>query len=766
MAVLRFPAVGMWLFVLVHSALIFLPTSKGASVANWTERERLERDLAIWPSSTNSNVSYITENRNTELAAQAAAQLLMEGSQMTERLAALFEKATSPTCRELVLKHFGYFVASLGREEALPFSKVKLNNTCPEPVYEDWNNLPEGVHLGLLQNRSYQPPRDVAEYIDDPNNLKLLYVVLAHDKPGSVVRLVESLDGPNGRLTNSFVIHVDGKESSDATHLEIMEYASTKANVHVLENPHRIRVNWGGFTMVNATLQMLKYATGHLPGTSALDFHKVVHLSHTTYPLASNTEIRHELAKYPLDANFFQVVMRPHRTPSWNYFVECDDQLHRIFHLPVPTNATAGYELFQSSQWFIMSREFAEYLAAARPGSFVYDFLPYAEHVVVADETFFGTVLRNTEFCTKHVNRNYLYLEFDRWESDVPVEERDSRKCMMKNANHCGRSPMHLTLQDAPMLELSDNLFARKFTEETLKDVVDDWRIERELDIQEFSKDPSKRRPRTRGDLEFEGHGVLIVAKQTVQDPAPLCLGLGETGNDIKLHPCFHDWVPPNLLPTWETGAVIVEETLPNNRWEFAPCTQSAGRLERDPTTGSHSVAFSENSTWSVVGPRCMLKQMDGVRSGRCWDGETKGQGGPNATHVYPCLSNLWGQLVSFGDGRIAPPGSLFTALFEKRVEFWKKKGTVVYPYRCLAETYKFATEHINSTAIGSGRIITTPCNNLEDDETRILEWVFVPFIMEDNGVEDDSEEAPSDSCTIEHAPPFATVSESCPTYS
>ena len=151
------------------------------------------------------------------------------------------------------------------------------------------------------------------------------------------------------------------------------------------------------------------------------------------------------------------------RSKTWNYFVECDDALHRIYQLPVPTHATHGFDLFETSQWWIISRDFAEYLAAARPGTFVHQFLPYAQHVVVSDEHFFGTILRNTEFCLTHVNRNYLHMEFDTWESDVPPSQRDARKCIMKDPHHCGRSPRTLTMaDDGPLLELSDNLFARK----------------------------------------------------------------------------------------------------------------------------------------------------------------------------------------------------------------------------------------------------------------------------------------------------------------
>ena len=56
-------------------------------------------------------------------------------------------------------------------------------------------------------------------------------------------------------------------------------------------------------------------------------------------------------------------------TPSlWNYFVECDDALHRIYRL-YTLNKKHGkvVDICTSSQWFVASWEFAWYLA--RPPS-------------------------------------------------------------------------------------------------------------------------------------------------------------------------------------------------------------------------------------------------------------------------------------------------------------------------------------------------------------------------------------------------------------
>ena len=454
-----------------------------------TKHEDLQRTLHIDLHDNNS-----PENVNLDLATadarDAARQVLQRiGSSVQDRLTAMFAKTKTPECRALIGEHFGYYLNAIGKEESLPFAQAKFQNECPEPVL-DFDNLPNGTHLGIVQNRTYQPPRNETEYIDHPDDLKLCYGILTHDDAEATIRLIQVLyeDG------HVFVIHVDGKETSDETYHTLVEYAVSRVHVHVVANHQRVRVNWGGFSMVNATLQMLQYAFAideDPGGRSPLDFHKFVHLAASSYPLASNHEIRQQLASFPLDANFLHVIMKPTRPGPqvWHYFVECDDALHRIYRLPPLQNATAGVELYTSSQWFIISREFAYYIAVAEPGTFVHDYLEYAQHVVVADETFFGTVVRNTHFCTKHHNRNFLHLQFDRWESDLPAKHRDERKCMMVDPDRrlrfispvpipftsnsrsvplflvfsdCGRSPTTMTVDYADILELSDDLFARK----------------------------------------------------------------------------------------------------------------------------------------------------------------------------------------------------------------------------------------------------------------------------------------------------------------
>lgn len=702
-----------------------------------------------------------------------AARQVMEriGFSLETRLTKMFEKAKTADCRAKIGEHLGYFVNAIGKEVSLPFTDVKFENECDEEKY-DLDDLPDGMNIGDVQNRTYQPPRNETEYIDDPENLQLLYGVLTHDNANATIRLIEALHEEG----HSFVVHVDGKPSSEETYEQIAAYASTRDYVHILSHPHRVRVNWGGFSMVNATMQILKYAFAiDRPRNPPLKFHKFVHIASTSYPIKSNTAIRRTIASYPLDANMVNVVFKPTNpsSHSWHYFVECDDAVHRIYRLPPQTEDAngEGIDLYTSSQWFVLSREFAKYLAQAVPGTFVHQFLEYAEHVVVADETFFGTVLRNTPFCHKHHNDNFLHVQFDRWENEIKEAQRDERKCLFPDPDHCGRSPTTMTLDYVGVLELSGYLFARKFLDEVdsqIKDVIDLNRAREDQELRGLRDDEESLLQKDKFDPSFEGHGVLIVARETIQDETPLCLGLGDTRNKMRLVPCFQDWVLPTLAVGWETGAVIEEETVLHNRWDLGPCS-SDGNLERL----QNGTMKMTPGMYSPAGPRCLLRQMDGLRAGRCVDGESERTQPGGEMQVFPCTKR-WHQFVSFGNGTLAPMGSMHTTVPEHIIRRIESTGYDQHPYMCVGVMGRgnmdeeewgedqggddeegpaaIKEEPVDGAGDMDGaddleneddlngdevlplknwngeQVITTKCSNVG----AVIDWVFVPYIVED----------------------------------
>lgn len=159
----------------------------------------------------------------------------------------------------------------------------------------------------------------------------------------------------------------------------------------------------------------------------------------------------------------------------------------------------------------------------------------------------------------------------------------------MKNPDHCGRSPTTMTVDYLPVLELSGDLFARKFddvAEPLVKDYIDhrrandEARFKREAELTKDKKENGTEAELPLEEWEFQGEGVMIVAKETIGDDVPLCMGLSEEGNKVMLQPCFKEDVPSTLSPQWEAGAVIIEETAGLNRWDIGPCS-SDGELKR-----------------------------------------------------------------------------------------------------------------------------------------------------------------------------------------
>ena len=240
-------------------------------IASTTEENEWVTDHQRHLKETHVDFSQIDLNGSpTDAAWKAVTELTLD---LQQRITTLFEKTKTPECRALIAEHFGYFMKAIATETPLPFTHVKFNNTCQGIEEYDFDNLPEGVHMGIIQNLTYQPPRNETEYIE-PSDVVLCYGILAHDDPISTIRLIEAVDEP----TTTFVVHVDGKYED--TYLVLKEYASNHSKVKVLDHPYRVRVNWGGFSMVNATLQILNYA-------DKIDFTHFIHMASSAYPIAS-----------------------------------------------------------------------------------------------------------------------------------------------------------------------------------------------------------------------------------------------------------------------------------------------------------------------------------------------------------------------------------------------------------------------------------------------------------------------------------------------
>jgi hypothetical protein len=189
---------------------------------------------------------------------------------------------------------------------------------------------------------------------------------------------------------------------------------------------------------------------------------------------------------------------------------------------------------------------------------------------------------------------------------------------------------------------------------------------------------------------------------------------------------------------------------------------------------------------YSVTGPRCMLKQMDGMRAGRCFDGQSESMQPGGSSQVYPCWGQKWFQFLSFGDGERAVLGSLYNTIPSHSVTQIQKLGHSVIPYMCLgvygrgdndeldwddegyttrkqdsgtgADNGESAHTDVSSLSewVGEG-VVTTQCSNAH----AVIEWVFVPYVVESQTEDEDESQQEKDreskttneSSKVEHQP-------------
>ena len=157
--------------------------------------------------------------------------------------------------------------------------------------------------------------------------ISILYLILAHSHPDFVIRLIDALN----EVQHTFVVHVDLKHPEIREKLTILIAISGRENVFIMEEEFSCSVNWGGYSVVNATIQGMKYAW-----TLDRTFHYLQLLSGTSYPIKSNEMIRTELSSQPggIYMDVFHEPSLPYDT-MWFHYVECDDRLHRIHRLSV-----------------------------------------------------------------------------------------------------------------------------------------------------------------------------------------------------------------------------------------------------------------------------------------------------------------------------------------------------------------------------------------------------------------------------------------------
>ncbi|MGD0011313.1 MAG: beta-1,6-N-acetylglucosaminyltransferase [Terriglobia bacterium] len=309
--------------------------------------------------------------------------------------------------------------------------------------------------------------------------MKIAYLLVVHKNPHLLEREIRLLSSADC----AFFVHIDQKS-------DIEEFSGIRGdNVHFSEK--RIPVYWGGFSLVQAALLLLRQALDRHE-----DYDYFVHLHAGHYPLRSRNYI-HSFLEQNRGLEFISMVELPNEAAGQSLFKinrpwVRDDWPLLLFFVKVLGRLRlvqrdykkhlGSLEPFAGSASWALTRDACQY---------VLQFMESNQHVEryfrytrTSDEMFFHTILGNSVFRSR-TSRNFVYED---WSAG-------------------GAHPSMINEQHIALFEAQDKvwlddvcgsgeaLFGRKFSDDRL-DLVE--RIDDMIRRKESIQSPSNPRARTR----------------------------------------------------------------------------------------------------------------------------------------------------------------------------------------------------------------------------------------------------------------------------
>ncbi len=233
--------------------------------------------------------------------------------------------------------------------------------------------------------------------------MKICYLILAHNNFLHLDRLIGALDDAG----SSFYIHLD-KKAADT-------YLPSKDNVKII--PEHIDIHWGGFSMVEATLALMRNAI-------SADADYYILLSGVDYPIRSK-EFLYKLldqTKEYIDIAPIPVPYKPIERYQYYYF----DFKRRNAHIYNPLllaeivmkrfgmKRKIPFKLYAGTQWFALTNNCIKYILKTIEEDKRY--IRFFKYTLIPDEAFFQTIIGNSPFKENTASS----LTYTDWEVPVP----------------------------------------------------------------------------------------------------------------------------------------------------------------------------------------------------------------------------------------------------------------------------------------------------------------------------------------------------------
>ena len=285
----------------------------------------------------------------------------------------------------------------------------------------------------------------IAAQADQPHlmmqgkDIKIAYFILVHRFPEQFKRLFKAAYHPD----NQYLIHLDKKAGEEICQ-DIQAFLAGYGDAHILKSTN---VVWGGYSMVQAELNAMQHLL-----TLDIEWDYFINLSGQDFPLKSQEYIRDFLTKSN-GTNFITVANQATERPETmnrieNFFVEEDAGFSGI---PYPRDFLEDVTPYIGGQWMMLTRACCDFICNSVE---VKKFEAYYFNTLIADESFFQTVLMNTSFKGKIVNDDKRAII---WIPDGDIKLR----------------PKTFTVDDLSFLQTGNNLFGRKFDDNVDAEILD-----------------------------------------------------------------------------------------------------------------------------------------------------------------------------------------------------------------------------------------------------------------------------------------------------
>ncbi|ANF45122.1 hypothetical protein AZK53_05345 [Priestia megaterium] len=284
---------------------------------------------------------------------------------------------------------------------------------------------------------------------------KIAYLVLAHNDPSHLKRMINALD-----YRADFYIHLDLKVTID----DFKSVIGEKSNIFWIDE--RVKVNWGGFNMVKATISLLKtcLSTGIL-------YKRIILLSGSDYPIKSNKQIHsffldnqnvefirafnitESKSKHYVDqiSSYFFMDVSFTKSKLLNHILRKTFNLSAFLFKKNPFVITAKEEIpvYFGSQWWAITYDCANDIL-----NFIDDnpsIYKYFKHSFAPDEKFFHTIIFNTPHKSKTTNKgsepfiqgtsnwanlHIIHPSLSKWyDEDDVAEVLESEKLFIRKVN-------------------------------------------------------------------------------------------------------------------------------------------------------------------------------------------------------------------------------------------------------------------------------------------------------------------------------------------